>query len=218
MSSSMCAELSHLTETEIVQLAQEGDATAFEHLYKQHSRHVYALCLRMTGNTSEAEDLTQDAFLQLFRKIGGFRGESSFSTWLHRITLNIVLMQFRRRKLGEISLEETLATDDKSGMPRNQIGGADLNLSGLIDRLGLDRAIEQLPAGCKKMFMLHDVEGYGHFEIARILGCSVGNSKSQLHKARMRLRRLLQEQAGQPCGKHEADFSHPTGAVAMAST
>jgi RNA polymerase sigma-70 factor, ECF subfamily len=216
MSLSMSADLSHLTETEIVQLAQQGDAAAFEHLYKQHSRHVYALCLRMVGNASEAEDLTQDAFLQLFRKIGGFRGESSFSTWLHRITFNIVLMRFRRRKLGEISLEETVDTDDKSGMPRNHIGAADLNLSGLIDRLGLDRAIEQLPAGCKKMFMLHDVEGYAHFEIAKILGCSIGNSKSQLHKARMRLRQLLQEQAGQqPCGEHEADLSHPIGAVGM---
>jgi len=216
MSLSMSADLSHLTETEIVQLAQQGDAAAFEHLYKQHSRHVYALCLRMVGNASEAEDLTQDAFLQLFRKIGGFRGESSFSTWLHRITFNIVLMRFRRRKLGEISLEETVDTDGKSCMPRNHIGGADLNLSGLIDRLGLDRAIEQLPAGCKKMFMLHDVEGYAHFEIAKILGCSIGNSKSQLHKARMRLRQLLQEQAGQqPCGRHEADFSHPIGAVGM---
>jgi RNA polymerase sigma-70 factor, ECF subfamily len=216
MSLSMSADLSHLTETEIVQLAQQGDAAAFEHLYKQHSRHVYALCLRMVGNASEAEDLTQDAFLQLFRKIGGFRGESSFSTWLHRITFNIVLMRFRRRKLGEISLEETVDTNDKSGMPRNPIGGADLNLSGLIDRLGLDRAIEQLPAGCKKMFMLHDVEGYAHFEIAKILGCSIGNSQSQLHKARMRLRQLLQEQAGQqPCGEHEADLSHPIGAVGM---
>ena len=132
MSLSMSADLSHLTETEIVQLAQQGDAAAFEHLYKQHSRHVYALCLRMVGNASEAEDLTQDAFLRLFRKIGGFRGESSFSTWLHRITFNIVLMRFRRRKLGEISLEETVDTDDKSGMPRNHIGAADLNFNMLF--------------------------------------------------------------------------------------
>jgi RNA polymerase sigma-70 factor (ECF subfamily) len=217
MSASVSAGLSHLTETEVVQLAQKGDAAAFEHLYKQHSRHVYALCLRMVGNASEAEDLTQDAFLQLFRKIEGFRGESSFSTWLHRITFNIVLMRFRRKKLGEVSLEETIATDDKSGMPRNQIGRPDLNLSGLIDRLGLDRAIEQLPAGCKKMFMLHDVEGYAHFEIAKILGCSIGNSKSQLHKARVRLRHLLQEQAGQrPSGEHEGGFSHQIGAVGTA--
>lgn len=122
-------------------------------------------------------------------------------------------MRFRRRKLGEISLDEMVTADDKSCAPRNQIGWEDLNLSGLIDRLGGDRAIEQLPAGCKRMFMLHDVEGYGHFEIAKILGCSVGNSKSQLHKAGMRLRQLLQEQVGQRSrGEHGAGIADSIGA------
>lgn len=211
MNSSTSSDLSHLSETEIIRLAQQGDAGAFEHVYRQHSRRVYALCFRMAGNASEAEDMTQDVFLQLFRKIGSFRGESSFSTWLHRITFNIVLMRFRKKKLGEISLE-TAETDDESRTPR-QIGHADLNLSGVIDRLGLNRAIDQLPTGCKQMFMLHDIEGYAHFEIAKILGCTIGNSKSQLHKARVRLRRLLREQSVRPCVEHEAGFSHPIGVV-----
>ena len=194
MSPSKLTDLAHLTETEIIGLAQQGDAAAFEHLYKQHSRHVYAMCFRMAGNSSDAEELTQEAFLQVFRKIGSFRGESAFATWLHRITFNIVLARFRKKKLGEISLEDTFETDNEFGTPRKQIGQVDLNMTGLFDRLGLNRAITQLPAGCKKMFLLHDVEGYGHEEIAKILGCSVGNSKSQLHKARVRLRKLLREQ------------------------
>jgi RNA polymerase sigma-70 factor (ECF subfamily) len=193
MSPLKSTDLTHLTETEIIRLAQQGDAAAFEHLYKQHSRNVYAMCFRMAGNSSDAEELTQEAFLQVFRKIGGFRGESAFATWLHRITFNIVLMRFRKKKLGEISLEDTLDTDDEFGTPRKQIGQVDLNMTGLFDRLGLNRAITQLPAGYKKMFLLHDVEGYGHEEIAKILGCSIGNSKSQLHKARVRLRQLLRE-------------------------
>lgn len=194
MSPSKSTDLAHLTETEIIGLAQQGDAAAFEHLYKQHNRHIYAVCFRMAGNSSDAEELTQEAFLQVFRKIGSFRGESAFSTWLHRITFNIVLMRLRKKKLGEISLENTLDTDNEFGTPGKQFGRVDPHLTGLIDWIGLSRAIDQLPAGCRKMFMLHDVEGYGHEEIAKILGCSVGNSKSQLHKARVRLRKLLREQ------------------------
>jgi RNA polymerase sigma-70 factor (ECF subfamily) len=205
-------DLSHLTETEIIRLAQQGNPAAFEHLYQQHSRRVYALCLRMSGNPAEAEDLAQEAFLQLFRKIGSFRGESSFSTWLHRITFNIALMRFRKKKPGEISLE-AFDGEDEAGRPRKQIGGVDLNLSGLIERVGLRRAIDQLPAGYKKMFVLHDVEGYAHIEIAKILGCSIGNSKSQLHKARMRLRQLLQEQAGAAGTRGEQEGGLPQSLV-----
>jgi RNA polymerase sigma-70 factor (ECF subfamily) len=212
MSPLKSTDLAHLTETEIIGRAQQGDAGAFEHLYKQHSRHVYAVCFRMAGNSSDAEELTQEAFLQVFRKIGGFRGESSFSTWLHRITFNIVLMRFRKKRLGEISLEDTFDTDDEFGTLGKQFGRVDLNLTGLIDRIGLSRAIDQLPAGCRKMFMLHDVEGYGHEEIAKILGCSVGNSKSQLHKARMRLRRLLQDER-RTFEQHEVGFLDPLGAA-----
>jgi len=147
----------------------------------------------MVGNTAEAEDLTQDAFLQLFRKIGTFRGESAFSTWLHRLAVNVVLMKLRKKSLPVTSLEETNDPDDEASGPRREVGAVDLLLSGSIDRVHLDRAIEQLPPGYKQVFMLHDIQGFEHNEIAGLMSCSIGNSKSQLHKARMRLRELLQE-------------------------
>ena len=186
-------DASELTESEAIRLAQQGDAAAFERIYRLHSRRVFALCLRMVGNTTEAEDLTQEAFLQLFRKIHTFRGESAFSTWLHRLSVNVVLMRLRKKSLPETSLEETTEPDEETGGPRKEVGGPDLLLSGSIDRVNLQRAIEQLPPGYKTVFVLHDIQGYEHNEIAEIMGCSIGNSKSQLHKARMRLRELLQE-------------------------
>jgi RNA polymerase sigma-70 factor (ECF subfamily) len=182
-----------MTEAEAIRLAQQGDASAFEHIYRLHSRRVYALCLRMVGNPAEAEDLTQDAFLQLFRKIGTFRGESAFSTWLHRLSVNVVLMKLRKKTLPETSLEESTDPEDEANGPRREIGGPDLLLTGSIDRVHLERAIEQLPPGYRQVFVLHDVQGYEHNEIAGLMDCSIGNSKSQLHKARMRLRELLQE-------------------------
>ncbi len=147
----------------------------------------------MVGNTAEAEDLTQEAFLQLFRKIQTFRGESAFSTWLHRLAVNVVLMRLRKKSLPATSLEEETQPDEETGGPRKDFGGPDLLLTGSIDRMNLQRAIEQLPPGYKTVFVLHDIQGYEHNEIAGIMGCSIGNSKSQLHKARMRLRELLQE-------------------------
>jgi RNA polymerase sigma-70 factor, ECF subfamily len=182
-----------MTEAEAISLAQQGDASAFEHIYRLHSRRVYALCLRMVGNPAEAEDLTQDAFLQLFRKIATFRGESAFSTWLHRLSVNVVLMKLRKKTLPETSLEESTDPEDEANGPRREIGGPDLLLTGSIDRVHLERAIEQLPPGYRQVFVLHDVQGYEHNEIAGLMDCSIGNSKSQLHKARMRLRELLQE-------------------------
>jgi len=184
-----------LTESEAIRRAQAGDASAFEHLYQLHSRRVYALCLRMVGNPADAEDLMQEAFLQLFRKIATFRGESAFSTWLHRMTVNVVLMRLRKKSLPAASLEETTEPDDETGGPRKDIGAPDLRLSGAVDRVNLERSIEKLPPGYRTIFVLHDVQGYEHNEIADIMGCSVGNSKSQLHKARTRLRELLQEEA-----------------------
>jgi RNA polymerase sigma-70 factor, ECF subfamily len=180
-------------EAEAIRLAQAGDAAAFEHLYQLHGRRVYALCLRMVGNPSDAEDLMQEAFLQLFRKIGTFRGESAFSTWLHRMTVNVVLMRLRKKTLPAASLEETTEPDEETGGPRKDIGAPDLRLSGAVDRVNLERSIEKLPPGYRTVFVLHDVQGFEHNEIAGIMGCSVGNSKSQLHKARTRLRELLQE-------------------------
>ena len=182
-----------LTEADAIRLAQRGDAAAFERLYRLHSRRVYSLCLRMVSNTAEAEDLTQEAFLQLFRKIQTFRGESAFSTWLHRLSVNVVLMKLRKKSLPESSLDEMTEPDEESGGPRKDIGAADPLLTGSIDRVNLDRAIQELPPGYKTVFVLHDVQGYEHNEIAEIMKCSIGNSKSQLHKARMRLRDLLHE-------------------------
>ena len=182
------------TEAEAIRRAQAGDAAAFEHLFQLHSRRVYALCLRMVGNPADAEDLAQEAFLQLFRKIATFRGESAFSTWLHRMTVNVVLMRLRRKSLPTDSLEESLEPDSENSGPKRDVGAPDLRLSGAVDRVNLERSIEKLPPGYRTVFILHDVQGYEHNEIAEIMGCSVGNSKSQLHKARTRLRELLQEE------------------------
>src|SRR6266849_1911330 len=183
-----------LTEAEAIRLAQAGDAAAFEFLYRLHGRRVYALCLRMLGNPADAEDLAQEAFLQLFRKIATFRGESAFSTWLHRMTVNVVLMRLRKKSLPTDSLEETIEPDAESSAPKRDVGAPDLRLSGAVDRVNLERSVEKLPPGYRTVFVLHDVQGYEHNEIADIMGCSVGNSKSQLHKARTRLRELLQEE------------------------
>jgi RNA polymerase sigma-70 factor (ECF subfamily) len=168
--------------------AAEGDMAAFEELYARHNRRVYSLCLRMTGNVSEAEDLAQEAFIQLFRKIGSFRGESAFTTWLHRLTVNQVLMHFRKRNVkleqttddGEVPVQIVKGTENPGAMP-------------VVDRIALDRAVGKLPPGYRTVFVLHDVEGHEHEEIAKILGCSVGTSKSQLHKARMKLRTMIKQ-------------------------
>jgi len=182
-----------LTEAEAIRRAQQGDAAAFERIYRLHGRRVYALCLRMVGNTAEAEDLAQEAFLQLFRKIATFRGESAFSTWLHRLSVNVVLMRLRKKTLAATSLDERNESDEESSGARKDIGGPDLRLSGSVDRVNLERAVQRLPPGYRSIFVLHDVQGYEHNEIASIMKCSIGNSKSQLHKARMRLRELLHE-------------------------
>jgi RNA polymerase sigma-70 factor (ECF subfamily) len=173
----------------LTQRSAEGDVFAFEELYARHNRRVYSLCLRMTGNTSEAEDLAQEVFIQLYRKIGSFRGESAFTTWLHRLTVNQVLMHFRKRG---VKLEQT--TDDGDTPVQIVAGTEDPMKMPVVDRIALDAAVAQLPPGYRTVFVLHDVEGHEHEEIARMLGCSVGTSKSQLHKARMKLRLLLRQQ------------------------
>jgi RNA polymerase sigma-70 factor (ECF subfamily) len=175
---------------ELIQRVQSGDHQAFAQLYSLHKRRIYSLCLRMVGNVAEAEDLTQETFLQLHRKISTFRGDSSFSTWLHRLAINAVLMQLRKRGLSLISMDEAMEPDPDSGASRS-FGERDLTLTGSIDRLALERAVHDLPAGYRLIFILHDVEGYEHPEIAAMLDCSVGNCKSQLHKARLRLRDAL---------------------------
>ena len=187
-------------EAEAIEKAKQGDATAFQALYDRHKRRVYSLCLRMTANTAEAEDLAQEAFLQLYRKIATFRGESAFSTWLHRLSVNVVLMHLRKKSLPVVSLEETTQPGEDD-TPKKDFGADDLALSGSIDRLHLRRAVESLPPGYRMIFLLHDVEGYEHNEIAKIVGCSIGNSKSQLHKARMKLRDLLKIDRAEKAGK-----------------
>src|SRR5438552_1146228 len=163
-----------------------GDLLPFEELFKLHHGRVYAVCFRMTRNVAEAEDLTQEVFVQVFRKLDTFRGESAFTTWLHRLTVNHVLMHFRKNS----SRKEQLTEDGE--LPEPAIKARNILTSfPILDRLALDEAIVKLPPGYRAVFILHDVEGLEHIEIANILGCAVGTSKSQLHKARMKLRRLL---------------------------
>ena len=165
--------------------AANGVMTSLGALYERHSKRVYALCLRMTGNPAEAEDLTHEVFLQVLRKIRSFRGDSKFTTWLYRLTVNQVLMHFRRGKCRKevpqvrSEIELTFANVPTSA-------GAIM-----LERIWLNAAVASLPSGCRSVFLLFDVEGYKHEQIANMFGCSVGNSKSQLHKARKKLRRLL---------------------------
>ena len=177
-------------EADALARAQAGDHSGFAQLYFLHKRRIYSLCLRMVGNIAEAEDLTQEAFLLLHRKIATFRGDSAFSTWLHRLAVNVVLMHLRRKGLALISLDEAMEPTLTEG-PGRSFGAPDPTLAGAIDRMALERAMAHLPAGYRLVFVLHDVEGYEHNEIASMLNCSVGNSKSQLHKARMKLRDAL---------------------------
>jgi RNA polymerase sigma-70 factor (ECF subfamily) len=175
---------------DLIARAQRGDEKAFEALFHTYKRRVYSLCLRMTGIAADAEEATQEAFLTLFRKIHTFRGESAFSTWLLRITLNIMLMRRRKKRLPEVPIEAG-NDEEESEWTRSEFGSHDPKLEGVINRHQLDMAIAELPTGYRQVFELHDVMGYQHHEISEILGYSEGNSKSQLHKARMRLRKLL---------------------------
>jgi RNA polymerase sigma-70 factor (ECF subfamily) len=168
----------------LARAAAHGIRSALGALYERHSRQVYSVCLHMTRNPDEAEDLMQEVFIHLVHKLGSFRGESQFSTWLYRLTVNLVLMHFRRRK----SSREQVTYDLERRIPTKPRQSAATQIT---DRLALDSALAQLPSGCRRVFVLFDVEGYKHDEIAHLLGCSAGTSKSQLHKARMKLRHLL---------------------------
>lgn len=177
-------------EGSLIERAQRGDEEAFATLYQMHKKRVYAVCLQMTKDVADAEDLTQEAFLQVFRSVNSFRGDSAFSTWLYRIAVNTVLMKLRRRKSPPpLSLDEPVSAD--SPTLKREVGKADPSLSGAVDRIALRRAVEDLPAGCRQIFDLHEVEGYQHHEIAELLQCSIGNSKSQLHKAKLKMREVL---------------------------
>jgi RNA polymerase sigma-70 factor, ECF subfamily len=186
-----------LSEIQLVRRAQLGDRDAFARLYETHQRRVYAICLRITREKAEAEDCVQDAFLQCFQKLPTFRGDSALSTWLYRLTVNVVLMRLRTSRGRPVSLDTGGCLEDSAGSPiLNACPVDDLRLTGAIDRIAIHRALRKLPPGYRTIFLLHDVEGKAHSEIARELGCSIGNSKSQLHQARVRLRRFLRRSLG----------------------
>ena len=165
----------------------------------------------MVGNPAEAEDLTQEAFLQLFRKIHTFRGDAAFSTWLHRLSVNVVLMRLRKKTLPQTSLDEPADNEDETSGPKRDVGAEDPLIEGSVDRVRLERAVAELPPGYRMVFLLHDVQGYEHNEIARIMDCSIGNSKSQLHKARTRLREILQDAARSEARQQRLEASEKTG-------
>lgn len=178
------------SQSNLVKRAQSGDEQAFATLFQQNKSRVYSVCLLMTKDVAEAEDLTQEAFLQVFRTVSSFRGDAAFSTWLYRVAVNTVLMKLRRRKAPPtVSLDEPVNPESPS--LHRDFGKSDPDLTGVVDRLALRRALEELPEGCRTIFALHEVEGYQHHEIAELLDCSIGNSKSQLHKAKMKMRALL---------------------------
>jgi len=204
------------TDLELVQRAQQGDSEAFAALFHAHKARIYSVCLRMTNNTAQAEDLTQDAFLQVFRKLNTFKGNSALSTWLYRIAVNTVLMHFRKKALKQISLDEPSSHDAK--MVRREYGSRDGRLSGSVDRITLARAIKDLPTGYRTIFLLHEVEGYEHQEIAKILDCSVGNSKSQLHKAKLRIREFLAEPGKNQITVEAQEATQETAAAARHKT
>jgi len=193
-----------LSVDKAIRLFNQGDAKAFEFIYRSYCEFVHRICLRMLRDPVEAEDAAQDVFVCLFSKISTFRRESAFSSWLYRLTTNSVLMRFRKNKHKRtwIPLEGSGGDD---AVASSKISVQDLNLSGLSDRIDLQSAIDVLPNGYKTAFVLHDIQGYNHSEIAEMFGYSTGNSKSQLHKARLRLRRLLD---GMPkkSAQHEASF------------
>jgi RNA polymerase sigma-70 factor, ECF subfamily len=165
---------------------QKGDAAAFEELYRQHARRLYSMAFRMAGSIEEADDLLQDMFLQAHRKLGSFRGDSSLGTWLYRLGMNHCLdyLRGRRAKMERVtdSLDAREAAEPVAPGPV---------VPAAISRMDLERAIGRLPEGCRAAFLLHDVEGFEHHEAAAILGISEGTSKSQVHKARMKLRAML---------------------------
>ncbi len=169
-------------DRELARRAQGGDLQAFEALYRAHVGRVYALCLRLAASRSQAEDLTQEAFVRAWRKLGQFRGEAAFGTWLFRLTVNLVMSERRNRAEAgrEVLVEDPAALDPPAPPPAPELG------------MDLERAIAGLPPGARQVFVLHDVEGHRHEEIARLAGIAVGTSRAHLHRARALLREVLQ--------------------------
>ena len=173
----------------------DEEQRAFQELYQTHQRRVYSTCLRMTRDASEAEDLTQEIFVHLFRVLGSFRGESAFTTWLHRLTVNQVLMHFRKRKIRTV-----LTTEDEEPPAQALDGSHNRKRMTIVDRILLSEVIAKLPDGYREALVLHDMEGFEHKEIAGMRGRTEGTSKSQLHKARRMLRALITQPGPKPSG------------------
>jgi len=171
-----------MSERELVSRAQSGDVAAFENLYRSHAARVYAVCLRMVADPARAEDLTQEAFVRAWEKLGSFRGKSAFATWLHRLTVNTVLGEIRsrgRRRDEGVASEELRAVPDPRPARQPEAG------------IDLERAIATLPSQARLVFVLHDVEGFRHHEIGQLMGIATGTSKAHLHRARRILREVL---------------------------
>lgn len=200
----MQPDLDCLLESDVLRLAQQGNASAFEFLYRFHRERVYSLCLRMVKDPVQAEDLTQETFLAVLRGIREFRGQSAFTTWLHQVTRNTVLMRLRKKKFNETSLDEMASPESQSSSSPMELGIPDRHLEATPDRMILQSAVSKLPLGFRKILLLHDVHGYEHREVAAMLGCATGTSKSQLHKARLRLREFLKKCFRRPNHKQPA--------------
>jgi RNA polymerase sigma-70 factor, ECF subfamily len=185
--SNLMADESRLADTELVERCLNGDLGAFEDLYRQHSTRLYNLAFRMVGNAADAEDLLQDIFLTVYRKLESFRGASALGTWLYRLGMNVCLDRLRSKAARQDQATDTL--DER-------LGGAQSpgTLSG-VSRIDLERAIASLPEGSRAAFLLHDVEGFDHTEVGQMLGVAEGTSKSQVHKARLRIREFLHQPA-----------------------
>ena len=179
-----------MNDNELAFLAGKNNETAFNELYYRHHGRVYGQCLRILKNTHEAEDLTQEVFMKLFRKIRSFKGDAPFTTWFHSLTLNEVRMHLRKPLVkhehtsaeGEVPEQIVLGTQS----PRKMA---------IVDKISIGSAIAQLPDGYKQVLTLHDIQGYTHDEVASILKCSPGTSKSQLHRARLKMRQLLKKRS-----------------------
>ena len=178
--------VAEMSDFALARAAAGHDMRALGELYERHKHRVFAVCTRMTGNFADADDLTQEVFLSLVHKIGSYRGESQFTTWLHRLTVNCVLMYFRRP-----SRRENNFSDLENVFPIAPRLGAPVRNGRVADRIDLGSAIARLPRGCRTVFVLFEIAGYEHEEIGRLLGCTAGTSKSQLHRARLKLRQLL---------------------------
>jgi RNA polymerase sigma-70 factor, ECF subfamily len=173
-------------DLELATRCRQGDTAAFEELYRAHAGRLYNLVFRMAGSAEHAEDLLQEVFLHAHKKLGSFRGDSSLGTWLYRLAVNQCLDYLRGRQAK--MAKTTRSLDEEGAIEPAAVAPA---VPTAVSRIDLERAIARLPEGCRAAFVLHDVEGFEHNEVARLLGVSEGTSKSQVHKARMKLRAIL---------------------------